>query len=79
MDSVANANLGASWKVGGGSLGAMYDWRQAAADDYDDRSELTGFYAFSSGASSKFQVYASTGLSDGSPDLGGGVNYTFGF
>ncbi len=79
VDSVANANLGASWKVGGGSLGAMYDWRQAAADDYDDRSELTGFYAFSSGASSKFQVYASTGLSDGSPDLGGGVNYTFGF
>ena len=79
VDSVANANFGASWKVGGGSLGAMYDWRQAAADGFDDRSEVTGFYSFASGSNSKFQLYATAGLSDGSPDWGGGVNYTAGF
>ena len=29
LDDVLNANVGVSWKVGDGSLGAMYDWRQA--------------------------------------------------
>ena len=78
VDSVANVNVGASWKVGSGSLGAMYDWRQAASSDFDDRSELTGFYSFGADAN-KFQLYATAGLSDGSPDWGGGVSYMRGF
>jgi hypothetical protein len=79
VDSVMNANLGASWRVGGGNLGAMYDWREAASADADDRSEITGFYGFDAGGADKFQVYATAGLSDGSPDWGAGVSYTKAF
>lgn len=79
LDDVLNANFGASWNVGGGSLGAMYDWRQAASDSADDRSELTGFYSVKSGEADKFQLYATKGLSDGSPDWGAGVSYSHAF
>lgn len=79
LDDVLNANVGASWKLGTGSVGAMYDWRQAASDGADDRSELTGFYSFQPGEAGKFQLYATKGLSDGSPDWGAGVSYTHGF
>ncbi len=79
VKGVANANVGASWKIGGGSLGAMYDYRQAASSIGDPRSEVTGFYSFGATPASKMQVYASAGLSNGSPDWGGGVSYTHGF
>lgn len=79
VDSVLNADAGASWKVGTGSLGAMYDWRAAASDDADDRSELTGFYSFPAGERTKMQVYAVKGLSDGSPDWGLGLSLSTGF
>jgi hypothetical protein len=79
VDGVANANLGVSRKLGtaGGSIGVMYDWRAAASSSFDDRSELTGFYSF--GGANRFQLYATAGLSDGSPDWGGGVSYSHGF
>jgi hypothetical protein len=79
VDSVLNANAGASWKVGTGSLGAMYDWRAAASDDADDRSELTGFYTLPIGERTTMQVYAVKGLSDGSPDWGAGLSLSAGF
>lgn len=76
---VAGANLGVSRKVGGGTLGAAYDWRQAAASGFEDRSEVTAFYSVPAGPAGKLQVYALAGLSDGSPDLGAGVGYTVAF
>ena len=78
-DSVVNSNLGVAWKAGSTSYGAMYDWRQAASDTSDDRSELTGFVTFPTGDRSKLQVYAVKGLSDGSPDWGLGLNLSKGF
>ena len=79
VDSVAGANAGVSRKLGSNSLGVMYDWRQAASDGADDRSEITGFFSVPAGDSGKVQLYASKGLSDGSPDWGAGVNVTTGF
>lgn len=79
VDSVLNANLGASRRVGRGSLGAMYDWREAASATADDRSEITGFYSFPTGDRTKMQVYGFTGFSDGSPDVGAGLNLTTAF
>ena len=78
-DSVWNANLGASWAVGSGSLGVMYDWRAAATTTADDRSEVTGFYSIKSGEAAKWQFYATKGLSDGSPEWGAGVALTYAF
>src|SRR5688572_27357899 len=79
LDDVLNVNFGASWHVGAGSLGAMYDWRQAASDTADDRSELTGFYSVKASDADKFQLYGTLGLSDGSPDWGVGASYTRAF
>ena len=79
VDSVAGANFGVSQQVGVGNLGLMYDYRQAASDDSDDRSELIGFYGFGAGADSKMQLYGSAGLSDGSPEWGAGLSYTHAF
>ena len=51
----------------------------AAADDYDDRSELTGFYTLKMDDATKWQFYATKGLSDGSPDWGGGITVSHAF
>jgi hypothetical protein len=80
VDAVANANAGFSRKVGdASSVGLVYDWREAASATAEQRSELTGFYAFPAGAKNKAQVYATKGFSDGSPDWGAGVSFTAGF
>ena len=76
-NDVFSANFGATWPVGPGSLGAAYDWRSAASETADDRSEITAFYSLRSGEAAKWQFYATTGLSDGSPDWGGGIALTW--
>lgn len=80
VDSVANANVGVSRRVGdASSVGVMYDWRQAATSTTGERSEVTGFYAFPAGTKNKMQVYATKGFADGSPDWGAGVSFTAAF
>ena len=81
VDGVVSGNVGVSQKVGAGGarLGAVYDYRQSAASGFDDRHELTGFYTLPTGTSSRVQLYALKGLSDGSPDWGAGVSYNAGF
>ena len=76
VDSVFATNLGVSRPAGNSSYGVMYDWRQAASDDSDDRSEITGFFTMPAGDASKVQLYGTAGLSDGSPQWGVGVNLT---
>lgn len=77
VDAVADANLGFSRSMAsGGSIGLVYDWRAAATDGFDDRSELTGFYGVDAGASGRVQFHATRGLSDGSPDWAVGVSYS---
>lgn len=79
VDSVFGANVGLSRKVGPGSLGASYEWRQAASDGFDDRSELMAFYSVRTEGGSRWQFYALAGLSDGSPDYGAGFSYTIAY
>lgn len=79
VDSVVNANLGVSQKLGDNSVGVMYDYRQPTSEAADDRSEITGFFSFPTSDVSKMQLYATKGLTDGSPDWGAGVSFTAGF
>lgn len=79
VDSVMGANAGLSRKFGPGSLGASYEWREAASDGFDDRSELMAFYSVATEGGSRWQVYALAGLSDGSPDIGAGFSYTIAY
>lgn len=76
VDGVLGANVGLSWPVGGGNVGASYEWREAASSGFDDRSEVTAFYSVGTRDGGKWQVYALAGLSDGSPDFGAGVSYS---
>lgn len=79
VDSVLSGNLGFSQRLATGSVGLMYDYRQPASDTADDRSEITGFYAFPAGERSRMQVYATKGLTDGSPDWGAGISLSTAF
>ncbi|KFN45234.1 hypothetical protein [Arenimonas metalli] len=79
VDSVVGANVGASRTLGPGSLGLSYEWREAASDGFDDRSELMAFYSVRTDGGSRWQVYALAGLSDGSPDIGAGFSYTIAY
>jgi hypothetical protein len=80
VDSSANANAGLAFDTQGGSrVGAVYEWREAVTTVTEDRSEVTGFVTMPAGGSNRLQVYATKGLSDGSPDWGAGVAYTAAF
>ena len=79
VDSVINGNVGVSHKLGDDSIGVMYDYRQPTSDDADDRSEVTGFYSFPTSDTSKMQLYATKGLTDGSPEWGAGLSFSAGF
>jgi hypothetical protein len=78
-NDVFGANIGVSHDIAVGALGMSYDWRQAASDTADDRSELTGFWSVHSSETTKWQLYGVLGLSDGSPDWGGGVSISHAF
>lgn len=78
-DDVFGANLGISQRVADRTrIGLMYDYREAASSRFDDRQELMGFLSRSTDGG-RFQLYASRGLSDGSPDWGAGVSFARGF
>jgi hypothetical protein len=79
VDSVLNGNVGVSQKVGANSVGVMYDYRQPTSDASDDRSEVTGFFSFPTSDASKMQLYATKGLTNGSPEWGAGLSFTAGF
>lgn len=70
------------WQAGGGiygkagektTLGLGYEWREGALDTSPNRSEITGSATYKFNPGLLLQAYGYTGLSDGSPDLGAGV------
>jgi hypothetical protein len=54
--------------------GLFLDWRQSAVDGADDPAELSGFLSKQLGQSLDLSAYALAGLSDSSPDWGGGLS-----
>ncbi len=53
--------------------GLFYDYRESAFSTSDSIRELTGFVSRKMNEDWRLQVYALTGFSDSSPDLGGGL------
>ena len=74
-DWVLGANLGAGWRAGPGQLGLVYEFRESATRQFEDRREVASYYRVDTAAGNPFQVYVLAGLSDGSPDWGTGINY----
>ena len=61
------------------TLGLDYDWRQGATLAAPDISEVTASLTYKTTDALRFQGYAYTGLADGSPNLGGGLQVLFRF
>lgn len=60
----------------GRSIGAAWDYRQKVVSGGDPISELSAFYSMKFDPNNKLQVYVVRGISDGSPEFGGGVVLT---
>lgn len=60
-------------------FGIDYDWRQGSTPTSPDISELTGSLTYKLSDTLRLQGYGYTGLADGSPDLGGGMQRLFRF
>jgi hypothetical protein len=73
------------WQAGGSlyhtsgkmTLGLDYDWREKAVPLAADRSEVTGSLSYKLTDSFHVQGYGVGGLSDGSPNLGGGLQLIY--
>jgi len=74
------ASVGVLWSVRDGtSLDFTYDWGQASSNSTDDGSELSLGFSQRLGRDLRLQGYVLYGLSDGSPDWGGGASLTYYF
>lgn len=75
------------WQAGGSiyhtagnvTFGLDYDWRDAALPTSFDRSELAGTVAYKFESGLRLQGYAYTGFTNGSPNLGGGLQLLYRF
>jgi len=61
------------------SAGVAWDMRQASSTSGAASRELSAFISYKLLPKSKIQLYTLKGWADGSPDFGGGVNYSHGF
>lgn len=77
--SQQRANVGLSHQAGKGQLGLVYEQRSALVQQLDGRRDATAFYSLPTASGGRFKLYASRGLSDGSPDWGAGVAVSAGF
>lgn len=78
LKNVLYGSLGASYKVtDAGSFGAAYDFASAALAGASRPSEMSVFFTQKFSRIAKLNVYVLKGLSNGSPDWGGGIKYTY--
>ena len=61
------------------TVGLDYDWREGATATSPEISELTVSLTYKMTDALRVQGYAYTGLADGSPDLGGGLQLLYRF
>ncbi len=80
LDNVWSANLGASYQLSSSdSVGASFDWREAASPSGSAQREIMGFWTRKFDRNWKAQVYGLKGFSDGSPDWGFGASAAYAF
>lgn len=80
LDNVAFGTVGAAFDVASDTqLGIYYDFRQSALAANDASHEITGLVSRDMFGDWQMQVYAYAGLSDSSPDWGGGLSLATSF
>jgi hypothetical protein len=74
LEDVWMASIGGAYRVSSTSrVGLGFDYRQSALTGSESIRELSGFISRHINDSWALQVYAFTGFSDSSPDLGAGI------
>jgi len=73
------AGAGVYYQTGPVTMGLDYDWRDASIATAADRSEATASLTYRLTPAVRLQGYGYTGFSDGSPDLGGGMQLLYRF
>ena len=80
LRDIWGAGGGASFRLSPGvSVGADYDWSQAASIGGGDISEVTGWMSFRLNRRMRLQVFASTGLTTNSTDFASGATLSYRF
>lgn len=80
LSNGSNANAGFSYKVADNdNLGAFYYYRQRISSYGYRQSEVTGFWNHKFSDTMRLQAYVLAGLSNGSPDFGGGASLKMSF
>lgn len=80
LRDIWGAGGGASFRLSSGvSVGADYDWSQAASIGGGDISEVTGWMSFRLNRRMRLQVFASTGLTTNSTDFASGATLSYRF
>ena len=77
FDNVWFSAVGGAYRYSAqGSIGLIYDYRQAATAAADAQREFTAYLGTKTDSGNRFQVYVLAGLSDSSPDWGAGLVFT---
>jgi hypothetical protein len=73
------ASAGLAWtSLNGVSVGGAYDWSEASTVGVEAASEISAWVSLPAGKTTRFQIYAVSGFSEGSPDQAFGARIVFG-
>ena len=76
LDNVFYVSLGGDYRINETvNCGATLDFQQAATSSSDDALEIFSYMGIKIAENSLLTLYAYAGLTDGSPDLGGGLQW----
>jgi hypothetical protein len=71
-------SAGLAWMGEAMSIGAAYDYGESSTLGVEATSEVSAWVSLPMGETSRFQIYALTGFSEGSPDQAFGARIVFG-
>ncbi len=75
FNDVFLGSVGGAWSTGTNAMvGMLFDYRESSLVGNDDAQEVTGFASMRLSEDWNVEVYAFTGLTDSSPDWGGGIS-----
>lgn len=77
FDNIWFGSVGASYRYSGmGSVGLIYDYRQAATARNEAQREISAYLSTKTDGGNRFQIYVLKGYSKSSPDWGVGLAFT---
>lgn len=79
LEDVWLAGAGLYLQSGDVAFGLDYDWREGSQTGAPNRSEAAASMTYALNPAIRLQTYGYTGFSDGSPDIGGGLQLLYRF